>query len=412
MNKFKLNTFISTFNIVLVIVGYNFVSTMLTPVIDNVESSMLVTVPYSLFALFISFITILLNLKSKFKLHSTIKVLLVFWLLLLIRFFYDMYLRTDVNVYPIIKLRIIAYMIPMTIIPMYSVMKSYKYINFEKLLFWSYSLLIITVIMTYFSNTAFQELSTDRAHINKVVETITTGHIGLTTLMFTVFYFFKRNVSKTKKLFFIFIGFISFLIFLRSGSRGPVLSLIIIISFVILGLSKRKLLNLSVLLIIVLMGFLLQNQIMEAIKYFSPSLYGRFMYKATEGGQLDDRTPLFLYAINSFNQNPLFGKNFAIYSGYGGLTYAHNVFFDTIMQLGIIGGVLITYILLKPMKVILKLVKTRSPYFMIGLILLQDITKIIVSGSFYFTPTVSILLVLLFMPLDRDNYSLLKLSHK
>lgn len=200
MNQSKINTFFSTLNIIIAIVGYQFATTIFSPFMPEAEASRLVTVPFRAFALLICLITIFLNFKSKFKLNVVIKVLLVYWLLILIRFFYDMYFRTDVYVFADIKLQTILYMIPITIIPMYSVMKSYKYIDFDKLISWTYILFSIAILMTYFSNASFQEESMERLNANSAMNTINAGHFGLTTLLLSVYFFFKTKSSVFKKI--------------------------------------------------------------------------------------------------------------------------------------------------------------------------------------------------------------------
>lgn len=410
LSQIKLNTFFSTFNLILCLVGYQLTTTLFSSFIPEFEASRSVTVPYRAFSLLICLITIFLNFKSKFKLNVVIKILLIFWLLLLIRFFYDMYFRTDVYVFADKKLQIILYMIPMTLIPMYSVMKSYKSIDFNKLLFWTYILFAISICMTYFSNVSFQEEeSMDRLNANNALNTINAGHFGLTALLLSLYFLTSKKLVMIKKMGVCLIGIIALLIMFRAGSRGPILSLIGVVGVWILGASKKKTLNITILLFFCLLGYIFIDYIFQFIGYISPMLEARLNSGNVED-QLYGRDNLLTTAFNCFLENPILGKNFAIYWGDGTMIYAHNVFFDSIMQLGIIGGVMIIYILWKSVVKIIKLINIRSPYFWIGLILMQNIMGVMVSGAIYESPLISILIVLLFMPLDRDNYSLQKLK--
>jgi hypothetical protein len=397
MPQSKLNTFFSTFNIVLCLVGYQFTTTILSGVISDTEgASRLVTVPYRGFALLICLITIILNLKSKFSLKPVIKVLFVFWLLLLLRFFYDMYFRTDVFVYQDKINEMILNMVPMTIIPMYSVMKSYRSIDLDKQLFWTYLLFAITICVTYFTNQSFQEETTKRLLANIAINSIDTGHLGLTVLILSAYLLFNKHLVLFKKAGVCIIGIIGFLVMMRAGSRGPVLAMIGVVAVWILGVSKKKVLNISLLLILSFFVYYFIDYIFQFMEYISPVLSVRL---DPNQEQLYGRDNLFTTAFNYFLENPVLGKNFAIYLN-GSMGYPHNAVLDSFMQLGIIGGGMMLYMLWKAVVKIIYLVNIRSPYFWLGLILMQNIMKVMVSGAFYLTPLISILIVLLFMPLD------------
>lgn len=409
MFQTKINTFFSTLNIVLVFIGYQLITSLLSLFMLEAEASRLVTVPYRAFALLVCLVTIFLNYKSKFKLNVVVKVLLVYWLLLLIRFFYDMYFRADVYVFNDKKLQTLLYMIPMTFIPMYSVMKSYKVIDFKKLLTWIYVLFSITIVFSYFSNELFQENVFQRIDANMALNTISTGHLGLSSIILSIYLLLNRKQILFKKLLIIFILILGMIIMLRAGSRGPILSLLAVMSIWILALSNRKILNASILIILSLLVYFFIDYIFQFIEYISPVLEARLNRGQEE--QIAGRNSLYIYAWETFLQNPFIGKNFAIYWGDGTMIYSHNFILDSFMQLGILGGLMIIFIIWKTIIKIIDLIKVKSFYFWIGLILVQEIMAIMVSGSFYYSPIVSILIVLLFLPLDRDNYSLQKLQN-
>lgn len=404
MRPSKINVFFTTLNVLLAIAGYQFFTTLLFPLMPGIEASRIVTVPYRAFALGVTLITILLNIRSRIKLDRVVKLLLVFWAFLLLRFFYDIGIRYDIYVRSDIINRVLMSMIPLTLIPMYSVMKSYKNINFDKLLKWTYILFSITVFIAFFTNEAFQETTSDRLGANMALNTISTGHLGLSTLVLS-FIMFRRTKKGWRKSLIGLIGAFSLLIMLRAGSRGPLLAAIGILAVWLYSGTKYKIVNLVILSIVTAVGFLLSDYIMLFISNISPALYGRFMYKV-EVGQFDDRAPLFKYAIDSFLDSPLLGKNFGIYSSYGYLSYTHNIVLEAFMQVGIFGGIILIYILAKSILKASSLIIMKSPYMWLGIILFQEIMKNMVSGSFYYNSLLSILIVLLFMPLDQNNYSL------
>lgn len=397
---YKLKVFFSTLNIVLVLIGYQFISTFFAATIST-EGSQFITIPYRVVTIFVSLIVIFLNFREKFKLQLVLKILFIYWILLLSRFFYDVYYRTDLMLDSVKVFQTWSYMLLFGLLPTIAIIKSSKYINLDKALLFTYILAAISVILSFISNTEFTEATDIRLGSSEALNSISTGHLGLTTFILSLYLLSQRRFGIIYKIAVIFITILSFILLMRAGSRGPLLSLMCLLAVYIFGHSKHKINNLLVLSIFFIIGWLTIDYILEGIKSISPILHERLLYRQ-EAGQFDDRNPLYQYAWESFLQNPIIGKNFAVYTNYGWFIYAHNVFLDSIMQLGIIGGILITYLLWKSVSKTINLISTGSSCFWLGLLLIQLISKIMVSGSFYTEPAISCLIALLFS-LDNKN---------
>ena len=148
MSTNKTNVFVSTLNVSLVIAGFPFVTSIFAGLLggnDAEGASMAITVPYHAFTLIVSCLAWGYNAKEKTNPPMIIKVLWIFWALLFLRFFYDMYFRNDVIVFPLEKYRVLLFMGPMTIIPMIAVMKSYRYIDYGKLLKWTFFFISVSI---------------------------------------------------------------------------------------------------------------------------------------------------------------------------------------------------------------------------------------------------------------------------
>lgn len=387
---------LATLNFILIFVGYQFITSVFSFIISDEEgASRIVTVPFRAFSLIICIAVILLNIKKSIKLTKEIKLLFVYWALLIIRFIYDFYYRSDVHVSSDYRIQLILYMVPMTIIPMYSILKSYNVINLNKTLVWTLILSIISILITFLTNQSFQEKTIERVNANAALSSINSGNLGLTVILLSVYFIVYSDTSKIKKILLFICGFLGFLIMLRSGSRGPILSLIVIGTIWILGSTKRIALNSIIFAIISLIIYINLDEIFNVIGSISPILENRL--NRAGGDQLDDRIPLYQYAINSFLENPIFGKNFAIYSTDGTAIYPHNMILDSLMQLGLVGFTIITYIILRTLILVFKLVKTKDRSSWIGLILIQNIVGLMLSSSLYYRPIVSILIVYLFI---------------
>jgi O-antigen ligase len=322
-----------------------------------------------------------------------------------------MYFRVDVYVDNDHKTRTLYYIILLIVIPMISIIKSYKFIDFQLLLKLSFVFLAIAIILTFFSNSSFQEKNEMRLDANLATGTIGTGHLGLSTMVISFFYLLNKRDDLLKKIIIYFVMILGLIVLLRAGSRGPLLSLIGLVSIFLLSISKKKSFSIFLFILFLVILYFSIDYILYFIGEISPILYERFISKS-ESGQFSSRNFVYEYAINSFLDSPLLGKYFAIYNGHGGFTYAHNFILDSFMQLGVFGGLLILYITINTIMRIFNVLKSKRYYFWLALILMQNIIGFMVSGAFYFNPTLSILIVLLFLPLDRDNYSLQKINNK
>ena len=397
----KANVFVSTLNVALVIAGFQFATSIFAGLLrgnDAEGASMAITVPYHAFALIVSCLAWGYNAKEKTNSPMIIKVLWLFWALLFVRFFYDMYFRNDVIVFPLEKYRVLLFMGPMTIIPMISVMKSYRYIDYSKLLKWTFFFISVSMILTAFNSSMFIDAEAERAGANEAMGSIGSGHMGLTGLIISVFILFNKKLPFPLKMVVAFIALISTIVLLRSGSRGPVLALVGIIAVLVFGKMKNKTVGILSVLIVAVVGYLMIDYIMEAIEYISPTLYGRFDQKS--GEQFGTREYLYLMAWEEFRSNPLLGSSFGIYED-GAIGYAHNAFLDALMQLGIGGGLMMLYLYLKPTIDTARLIRERNDIMWIGLILVQNMIGTMVSGAFYNKPVISVLIILLY---SQCNY--------
>ena len=405
-NNFRV--FISTFNLLLIIVGYQFVTTFLSFLISDTEgASQLVTVPYRAFAFFVTLLTILMNIKNRYKLHSTVIVLLIYWALLLLRFFYDMYFRSDVFVNSDLVSKILLYMIPITIVPIYSILKSYKYIDFHKLFNWTVILYFLSIIFSFVSNQDFQIAAEDRIS-TAAQSTIDVGHFGLKVFILSVFVFLNRQTKYWQSFFLILIILISILVLFRAGSKGPFLAALGVFVVWILGLSKSVYKSLFFLFASVLIGYLMFDFFTEFMKNISPILYER-VFETDD--LLSEGDILYHYALDVFYRNPLTGGSFGIYLNPGESIYAHNILLDSLMQMGLIGGVMLLYILISVVKRIIQVIYLKENYYWIALLLMQTVMLLMVSSSVYYEPVFSIFIVLLFMPICNENYSLNETGH-
>lgn len=402
----KQKAFFSTLNLVMIIAGLQAGSTLLSYISPTLQDQPdLLVLPIRVLQLTISVIVILWSGKQKIKLQPVQIVLLVFWGCLLIRFFYDMFIRRDVFVASGIIYHQLISIVFVTLLPMYSVMKSYRFVNFRQLFNWVVLLYILCVVFVYISNEDFQSLEDmGRIEANSAMNTINTGHMALSAIILSIY-----SAICNKGLFIRFFclggAIVACLIMLRSGSRGPLLGLVGIVGIVTYGFFQNRVKGLLISLSLFIVGYLAIEFIIDFIEEIAPTVVRRITYKEENGGQLNDRLLLYEYAYNAFLESPIIGKDFAIYIGEG-MIYSHNFMLDTMMQLGIVGTVMMIYIVWKSLQKTVYLIRERKIYGWIALLMIQSFSKMLVSGAFYQSAITTIIIMLLFMPLEKENQTL------
>ncbi len=403
MSQSKINSFISTLNAFMIIAGFQSLTTLFSLFLpvggENV--SQMVTIPYRAFALGVCILTIVLNFKAISHIPVVIKVLIAYWLFLILRFLYDMFLRTDLNVRSGLFNDQFVFLFLVGFIPVISVLLSYRHINLSHLKSWVLFGFCIASTIVFIVNPVFQEVTEERTRF-VTMGSIGVGHLGLSTLIMCLYSLIRYKHSFFINVLLILVSIISFLVFLRSGSRGPVLAAIVVSLIVVYSFAKHKVISIMMVALLSLFVLLYMNQILDVLGRISPVLESRFLNKGME--QFAERSYFYNYAINSFLKNPLIGHDFAVYHADGTFLYAHNAFLDSLMQLGIVGGIMFLYMIIASLRLILK--SSRTPFLWIGLLLAQLFTKIMVSSSFYDEPSISVLMILLFLSVpffERKN---------
>ncbi len=391
MNQ-KTNQLFSTFLLILIAIGYQVATSLLLPLSSNVElASRSVTVPYRAFALLVTLIVIFLNIKRPVVLSTSIKALFFYWFILIIRVFYDFYVRTDVHILSSHKILTWSYIFPIILFSTYAILKSYPYINLRKalnIILWATG---ITLFITYFSVQEFKESATERLQTNVGLGTISTGHFALTGILLSLFVVLEKIKIRYKYVIIPLNLIFGFLFFLKSGSRGPILVFAVIITIWTFAKVKKNFsyaIGFSTIFVLI---YLIRDKLFALIYNIAPIIIARFQRE----DQLDSRNALFDEAIESFINSPFLGEQFAIFLESGKTIYSHNIILDGFMGMGIVGGLLIIYIIFISIKYSYQLIVLSDKHYWIGFILLQYTIMNMTSGAFYENVVLSPFFVLL-----------------
>ena len=406
-SSLNINIFLSTFNFVLMFVGYQLATSLFLPVSSDIEGiSRSVTVPYRGFALLVSLVVMLLNLKRKVgKTPLALKVLWIFWIALIIRIFYDTNIRTDVHLNDTRQLWL--YVFGICLPAMYSVMKSYRFIDINKALKWVYFSTVLTLLLSLFSNASFLMDSTEitgRAEGNLAFNTIAFGHLGTTGVILSMFLLSKGGLSLIRKFIYLAVIILSFFVMMRAGSRSPVLALTVIVLFWLFARGRNILLGSVIIAIATTILIVFIEPILNFMGNISPVMESRLrlgIYEQYSSG----RDLLYKEAINLFVNSPILGEQFAFFNNFGGYIYSHNIILDAFMGLGILGGISMIYFLWVSIRKSYLSIKYNDPNFWISLILIQQIVLNMFSGAFYHNQLLNALLVFIFLQSRESNHN-------
>lgn len=395
----KINKFLSTLNFILLFVGYELATSLFLPTSSNIEGiSRTITVPYRAFTLALSLIVIILNFrKTLIKYPFGIKVLFFYWIILIVRIFYDLNFRPDIYINETFQLwmYIFAICIP-TII---SIIKSYNDINLNVSLYWIISLIAITLIISLFSN---QEMlvssseATGRQDANLAFDTISYGHLGTMGILLSLYLLIERKSVWIIKIFVILLIILSTFSMLRAGSRGPIMALLVVALFWIFSRGKNIFVGILIFTLSFILILLFLNQILDFIGNISPIMEERLKASIYEQ-DTSAREPYYKYAFQVFLDYPIYGNQFAIFRGNGGFIYPHNLILEALMGMGILGGVSMLYLLFSSLKKSYVLINKRTKHFWISLILIQQIMFNMTSSAFYYNYLLSALITTVFI---------------
>lgn len=376
-------------------VGYQLATSLFLPVSSDIEGiSRTVTVPYRAFALSISLLVIFLNFRNKVeKAPLAIKILWIYWFVLIIRIFYDTNFRIDVYINDTRQLWL--YIFGIILPAMYSVMISYRDIDLNRAFKWLYVGTVLTLVLSLFNNTSLLMNNAEitvRTEGNLALDTISFGHLGTMSLILSLFILNRGGTKLITKILVITVMLLSILIMLRAGSRSPVLALAVVLLFWMFARGKNIVLGAFIVTACIAILIINIEPVLTFIGNISPVMETRLRMAFFEGNT-GGRDFVYKEAFNIFLNNPILGDQFAIFDKFGGFMYSHNIILDALMGLGLLGGLVMIYILWVAIKKSYFLIKMKDSHFWMSLILIQQIVLSMLSGAFYYNQILNVLLV-------------------
>lgn len=208
-------------------------------------------------------------------------------------------------------------------------------------------------VLQYIGVDVIQEVGIKRDE--QGISPVSFGFTNSPILLISLFYFHKLFKSKILSIIFnIGTVLLCSYIIVIAGQRGPILWTIVAM-FIYLSMKTKK--KVKYYLLVFVFGVIIyigRFAIIQELKYYVPRTAEKFEMTIVEGytsGRFDLDRPdqsTFLIGIQNFAESPLFGYNFRLVTDYYEFkgSYAHNIFIEILMTMGLLGFIPFVYLLL------------------------------------------------------------------
>ncbi|WP_324024140.1 O-antigen ligase family protein [Maribacter sp. BPC-D8] len=175
-----------------------------------------------------------------------------------------------------------------------------------------------------------------RFDANSTVNTINYGKMGCSMAIVAI-YGYKNYKFKFSLLIYPLLVLLGIVSIMRSGSRSPVVVLLLVVVFYVLS-------DYSFLkgLFIVFCSFLILwfsiGVIIQLSEMIESDIVTRLL-ASIESGDSSGRDGIYLNVLGKIKDSPIFGSFYLISSGIGKGSYPHNYFLEVFMTTGLIGGI-------------------------------------------------------------------------
>jgi hypothetical protein len=363
----KYNVLLSNINIVNLLFGFGLVTSIFFSN-NSKDLTTSITIPYRAFSLVISLSVLLINIRNFRRITKDAILLIIFYLAYIFRIFISTTFDfsafnpgTDISMYYLSSIGIVF-------IPLLSILLSTQIISLSKILKWSFYISLITILLIIFKFNRISLAAVDeRLNGNIALNTITLGHIGTSMFILSLSVFKFDKFHKVLAIPGIILGIYIAII---SGSRSPLLALIIIILLWSLTFYSNKLISFLISGSFIISLFLLVNTYLNIIDDYSHASYSR-IEASIKYGDTGERDGYFSAAIQQFTNSPILGDNFILKIGKGKGDYPHNLILEAMLAFGSLGGIVLFYLYFKSIRISYLNMKNNTDLKWVGFLFFQ-----------------------------------------
>lgn len=234
-----------------------------------------------------------------------------------------------------------------------------------------------------------------RYNANEALDTIGYGHLALTCfiLCFVVSNSPEWRGGIIMRITILLLMIFSLFSIVVANSRSPLLALIL----VLLVFYYRRL-NLKLLIVLFMISTILFYSFDDIDLYLKNTFNSSFtdrIVATIEDKDSSGRDVLYSLAFKSFLEHPVLGSSLLISDPVFQGDYPHNFFLETLMSLGIIGGILYLFSIFLAFKYSFYLIKRNSPFLIFALLFIQYFVYSMFSRSLITLPMYWVILALI-----------------
>ena len=331
---------------------------------------------------------VLFPIKKRLLYNHYFILFLVFWLLYTFRISYT-FITNDEIVFFMSNFQFNAFAYGACFLPSFALFSSLQKHEWHADSIFNATFIVIfvaTISSIYLGfKTGLQQSESVGRMSTSVLNPITLGHTGVSLLLLSLYRLISKNkAKKSLNLWYILGILVGILATLSAASKGPMVSFILVLFlYAIFTLKPKKLLSffyfglIASFFIWQSLDFLEENFGLNAFKRFEGLLNAA---DGDTGGDMstDTRVHHFHDALEQFQSSPLFGSGIVEKnSGY----YPHNVYLESFMSTGIIGGVIYLFLTFSMVQKSIMLLKREYDLSWAGLLAIQYSIGALFSGS-------------------------------
>jgi len=399
----RFHEWIATLNLVLILVGYPFAASLLTPLGYNAFQSQLITVPYRLFALFISLICVLVGMQKKAMPSPMPRMVYLFmgcFALCILRLFVDF--SNDRTGFAAAEAFRTWGLVVSSFFAALSVLFSFKIIDFRKALFLILILSFWVMIVNKIFNSAttadlILDHSMERQVGSAALFSIAYSNVGVNAAIICFYVFLSKYYNILYKSLVVPLCCLSFVVMLSTGSRSPVLAFSMTLIFWIASGMRVKFIFYSIAALFAVIFYMLRFTLVDMLVEYVPLLGQRFhamLYNDFYSG----RDLLVADGLQQCISSPILGSStINVKTGVTSLIGYHTYIVDALAYFGVIGGGLFLFLLGYMFFISISMFSARRiiPNFWINVMLLNVLFfKTIGSGLFHIDQMFSTLIIL------------------
>lgn len=391
----KLYSFVALFYVFLSILGYQLATTILLPLSSDAEVlSTAVTYPYRALVFVLAFFLIVAS-PQKRKVYSHKKMALLYVIFMgiyFIRILIDVFVR-HIYVEPSWRSTVLQYMFVVVIPAIWAIMRCVHYIDYQKLNRWLFGgglVLLVALIMNQNTLIQIEYDEMIRGESNVAMGSLNLGYSCVVVFLISFSMLFSKERNKgLKKILIWLVMLVSFVIMLRAASRGPLVTLTIILILFLFSRIKNKAVGAFVSILVIACILVNLTTILNFLGEISPLMEKRMLATINES-DASGRDVKFAQAVNLFYQNPFIGEQFVLPDGF----YSHNSILDVMIGLGFLGTLIWVYIIIVDFKKSYYSILSQSSLMTISILSLMYIIESFFSGAMYISAKIAICLII------------------